>query len=104
MALVVSRGKAAPVLSRFTDFFAYMPTHQYIFAPTGEFWPGASVNSRIPPVPLFDNDNRPVLNKKDEPVELQANQWIDQNRPVEQMTWAPGFPQVVRDRLIADGG
>jgi hypothetical protein len=87
-----------------TDFFAYMPTHTYIFAPTGEFWPGASVNSRIPPVPLFDNDNRPVLNKKDEPVELAANQWIDQHRPVEQMTWAPGHPQVVKDRLISDGG
>jgi hypothetical protein len=42
---------AAVVLA---DFIAYMPMHKYIFRPTGELWPGASVNGRIPPVPLFD--------------------------------------------------
>src|SRR5262249_15203871 len=30
--------------------------------------------------------------------------WLDQNRPVEQMTWAPGEPTEIRDRLIAEGG
>jgi hypothetical protein len=32
------------------DFHAYMPMHSYIFAPTREMWPGASVNARIPPI------------------------------------------------------
>ena len=32
------------------DFVAYMPQHSYIFRPTGELWPAASVNARIPPV------------------------------------------------------
>ena len=31
-------------------FHAYMPQHSYIFAPTREMWPTASVNARIPPV------------------------------------------------------
>ena len=26
------------------------------------------------------------------------------NRPVEQMTWAPGLPMIIRDRLISGGG
>lgn len=90
------------------DFYAYMPTHNYIFAPTGEFWPAASVNSRIAPVPLVSADGSPIMSQKkgkeDEQVELAANAWLDQNRPVEQMTWAPGKLQVVRDRLISDGG
>ena len=29
------------------DFYAYMPMHQYIFAPTGDMWPGSSVNQRL---------------------------------------------------------
>src|SRR5262245_22431443 len=30
------------------DFVGYMPTHSYIYIPTREMWPAASVNSRIP--------------------------------------------------------
>jgi hypothetical protein len=29
---------------------------------------------------------------------------LDQHKPVEQMTWAPGEPLLIRDRLIADTG
>ncbi len=87
-----------------TDFHAFMPAHNYIFAPNGETWPATSVNSRIPPVPLVDRDGQPVLGDDGKQVKLKANAWLDQNRPVEQMTWAPGEPQVVPDRLISDGG
>ena len=30
--------------------------------------------------------------------------WLDRNRSVEQVTWAPGLPMLVRNRLISDGG
>jgi Family of unknown function (DUF5906) len=73
------------------DFFAYMPTHSYIFTPSREMWPGASVNARVGPV-------------KDGDKTLSASAWLDQNKPVEQMTWAPGYPMLIRHRLIADGG
>ncbi|MEH6789945.1 primase-helicase family protein [Parasphingorhabdus sp.] len=89
---------------RLDDFRAYMPAHSYVFMPSGEMWPAASVNSRIPPMPLFDKEGKPLLDKKGKRVKLAANQWLDQNRPVEQMTWAPGLPQVVTDKLISDGG
>jgi hypothetical protein len=29
------------------DFYAYMPLHSYIFAPSREHWPASSVNSRL---------------------------------------------------------
>ena len=41
------------------DFVAYMPTHAYIFTPCREFWVGASVNSRLPRVPVLDKHGRP---------------------------------------------
>jgi len=69
------------------DFYAYMVEHRYIFAPTRQIWPAASVDARL----------RPVGNVK-------ASAWLDKNRPVEQMTWAPGEPTEISDRLIAEGG
>jgi hypothetical protein len=86
------------------DFYAYMVMHSYIYAPTGDMWPAASVNSRIPPIPLVDSAGNPVLDKRGEQVALTAAQWLDRNKPVEQMTWAPGEPTLVRDRLISEGG
>jgi hypothetical protein len=87
-----------------TDFYAYMPGHQYIFAPTGEMWPASSVNARIPPVPLHDAARAPILDHHGEQIKLRASTWLDQNRPVEQMTWAPGLPQCIQGRLVSEGG
>ena len=72
---------------RLEDFYAYMLEHKYIFAPAGQVWPLSSVDARLPAV-----------------GKLKASAWLDQNRPVEQMTWAPGEKAVIADRLIADGG
>jgi hypothetical protein len=86
------------------DFHAYMPMHSYIFAPTCEMWPSTSVNSRIRPVPIVDANGLRVLNNKGDQKMQPANEWLDQNKPVEQMTWAPGLPMLISDRLVADGG
>jgi Family of unknown function (DUF5906) len=75
------------------DFYAYLPGHTCIFTPTREMWPASSVNSRIPPVEV------PMREKP-----IPAASRLDSNRAVEQMTWAPGKPMEIRDRLIADGG
>jgi Family of unknown function (DUF5906)/CHC2 zinc finger len=76
-----------------SDFVAYMPQHSYIFMPTGEMWPAASVSMRVPP-PADDSKGKPVA----------ASKWLDIHKPVEQMTWAPGKPKLIKDKLIADGG
>jgi hypothetical protein len=73
------------------SFWAYMPMHQYIFEPTGELWPAASVNARLGAV--CDGGD-----------EIAASKWLDRQRPVEQMTWAPGEPKIIRGRLISQGG
>jgi bifunctional DNA primase/polymerase-like protein/primase-like protein len=79
------------------DFHAYLPAHNYIFAPTLEPWPASSVNACIAPIPNGFNANG-------EQQWIAASEWIDQHQPVHQMTWAPGEPMLINDRLIADGG
>jgi Family of unknown function (DUF5906) len=80
-----------------TDFYAYMPDHRYIFTPSREMWPSSSVNARVPPVKVGVDD-------KGKDKYIPASAWIDQHRPVEQMTWAPGAPLISRDRLVSNGG
>ena len=88
--------EGAPAIA-FEDFYAVMPMHAYIYIRNGELWPAPSVNSRLPDVELgLDNDGKPI--------KLKPNQWLDQTRPVEQLTWAPGEPQIVADRLVSGGG
>ena len=82
---------------RLRDFRAYMVNHTYVYIPTGELWPPASVDGRFPPIQIgVDADGDPVC--------ITASRWLDQHRPVEQITWAPGEPQVIEDRLIVAGG
>ena len=85
------------------DFYAYLPQHLYIFAPTGEMWAGDSVNAILLPQLLLKKDGTPVLVKGKRKL-LPASAWLDQNRPVEQMTWAPGLPEIIEDRLLYEGG
>src|SRR5262249_14203029 len=95
---------AIPIGVTLEDFSAYMPSHSYIYTPSREMWPAASVNSRIEPVPLYDESGRPIVDDKGRQKYIPANAWLDQNKAVEQMTWAPGLPMLIKDRLISDGG
>jgi hypothetical protein len=95
------------------DFYAYMPAHEYIFVPTRELWPASSVKARCEAV--RDTDGNAIMKcvprkvRKDEKVEFEeipmpVIEWLDQHRPVDMMTWAPGEPILIADRLLAGGG
>ena len=85
-------------------FRAYMPMHNYIYEPTGEFWPASSVNSKLPPMPLLNDKGEPVVDDKGNPKTIAPNAWLDRNRSVEQLTWAPGEPRLITNRVISEGG
>lgn len=85
----VLQGEAGVQLA---DFWAYRPTHSYIWTPSREMWAGASVNAVIGTVPGPDGKD------------IRATEWLDRNRAVEQMTWAPGEPQIIEGRLVSHGG
>jgi hypothetical protein len=88
-------GDAAVTLD---DFRAYLPQHGYIYLPTYELWPAASVNASIPPIPTgrTGEDGKAIL--------IKPSLWLDQQRAVHQMTWAPGHDTLISNRLIVDGG
>jgi hypothetical protein len=74
------------------DFYAYLPQHRYLFVPTREMWPAASVNAAIPLCSLPDGSSQ------------RPADWLDRNRSVEQLTWAPGENALIAGRLIDEGG
>lgn len=69
------------------DFRAYLPGHTYIYEPTGEMWPAASVNAKLT-----------GSGKK------KASEWLDDNRAVVQMIWTPDEGQIVDNKILHDGG
>jgi RepB DNA-primase N-terminal domain/Family of unknown function (DUF5906) len=69
------------------DFHAYMPMHQYIYTPTREMWPASSVDTKLPRI-----------------GRVKPSAWLDRHKSVEQMTWTPGMPMLISDKVIADGG
>jgi Family of unknown function (DUF5906)/Bifunctional DNA primase/polymerase, N-terminal len=84
---------AAPDGVRIEDFLAYMPQRSsYFFVPSRELWPGTSVDARLPPVP--GPDGKPI----------KPSVWLAANAAVEQTTWAPGEPMLIKDKLVSDGG
>jgi len=85
------------------DFRAHMPSRAFIFMPCREPWPAASVDECIPPVPVLDKNGKPKR-RKGKVVTIRASKWLAQNQRVEQMTWCPGLPTLIQDRLVVDGG
>jgi hypothetical protein len=94
------------------DFYAYLPMHQYLFVPTRELWPGSSVNAKC--APPSDDNGRPLTKQvprkgKDgatifETVPMPPTEYLDAQRAAEQMSWCPGQPLVIADRLVSGGG
>ncbi|SEE37960.1 Bifunctional DNA primase/polymerase, N-terminal [Rhizobiales bacterium GAS191] len=69
------------------DFYAYMPQHSYIYIPTREHWPASSIDGKFRKV-----------------GKVKASKWLDQNRAVNQMTWAPGEEMLIHNRVMTEGG
>jgi hypothetical protein len=99
---------------KLADFQAFLPMHSYIYIPTRDLWPAIAVNSQLPSMPALNEDGSramgPATKDKDgepqpgKPLSIPANTWLDKNQSVEQMTWAPGLPMLIRDRHISEGG
>jgi hypothetical protein len=79
------------------DFYAVPGSSQYLYLPTRELWPISSVDTILPPVQTPQKRNGKF-------VKIKPSTWLKQYRRVEQITWVPGLPEIIEDRLIFDGG
>jgi hypothetical protein len=86
------------------DFVAYLPRHLYIFTPCREIWVGGGIANIFPPVEAIGKNGQPRRNKKGEIVLEPVTRWLDKNRGVQQVTWCPGQPMLIQDRVVVDGG
>ena len=103
-----------PANIKLDDFQAFLPMHSYIYIPTRDLWPAVAVNSQLAPMPVINEDGSravaPATKDKDgdlqsgKPLSMSASAWLDKHQAVAQMTWAPGLPMLIRDRLISEGG
>lgn len=84
-----------------SDFWALSADHTYMYTPTNDIWIAKGVNSRLPKVEKFNPDGSQKLDRQGNPVYGLPTEWIDDNQAVEQVTWWPGMPTIIRDKLVA---
>jgi hypothetical protein len=88
----------------FNDFVAYAPSRNCIYLPCKTPWPNGSIDTRLPRMPMLDRHGNAVVDGNGKPKTITASEWLEKNRSVETFTWAPGEPELIRDRLAVDGG
>lgn len=86
------------------NFYAHLPSHDYIFVPTRDHWPAASVDAVVPRQPLTDALGQPILDSQGNPKKIKASAWLDRNRSVVQIVWAPGNDRVIKNKVLQEGG
>jgi hypothetical protein len=79
------------------DFYAVPASNQFLFMPTRELWPSESVNGILPPI-------QTAVKRNGAWVTIKPTVWLKQYRRVEQLTWVPGLPEIIEDKLLFNGG
>jgi Family of unknown function (DUF5906) len=89
--------KSADGTISLADFYAVPAAGHYIFMPTREPWPASSIDVMLPPILLPHKVNG-------KQATMLPSRWLRRFRHVEQLSWLPGGPEIIRDRVIAEGG
>jgi hypothetical protein len=90
-AIARARNAERDARARLEDFYAYLPDHKYIYRPTRAMWPAASVDGTVRPWPKSPADAK---------KSIAPSKLLDLTRAVQQMTWLPGAPEIIADRVM----
>ena len=99
-----SASTTLPSTLSFDDLCSYAPSRCCIYLPCKTMWPNASVDDRLPPMPLLDANGNPVLNSKGKVVMAKATERLAKERSIESLTWDPGKPEFIPGYVVVDGG
>ena len=83
---------------RYDDLIGHSPSGKFIYRLTGELWPSATVDKRLPKVRLN------AVGEDGKPIKLAASTFIMKTAVVEQMSWEPGQGEIIEDRVAREGG
>jgi hypothetical protein len=88
------------------DFLAYLPLNQFIYLPTRALWPATTINTTLAPVEIGTKEvkKRDSDGVEEVPVAIPASKWLNRNKGVACMTWAPGYPMIVHGKTIQRDG
>ena len=79
------------------DFYAAPALGQFVYMPTREIWSAENINDILPPIAAgYKRNGKQVM--------FNPAVWLRKYRRVEQMTWAPGLPEIIKGKLLFDGG
>ena len=98
-AATVAHGPRSATLE---DFRAHAPSATYVYMPCRETWTARAVDIVVGRQQVFDQNGKPVRNKKGELVTESASTWLLKHQRVEQMAWVPGQPALIHDRLLVE--
>ena len=93
-----------PSTLSFDDLCSYAPSRCCIYLPCKTMWPNASVDDRLPPMPLLDANGNPIKNAKGKVVMITATERLAKERSIESLTWDPGKPEYIPGYVVVDGG
>lgn len=87
-----------PRVLQLTDFIAVAPEGKFMHVATRGFWPAKPIDDAFPRI-IVNPDSPPRQWRT-----VTASEWLNRNRRVEQITWIPGEPNIIENRLLAEGG
>lgn len=73
------------------ELWAFLPTHEYIHAPSGRLLPARSIDTHLPHVGEGNDRVKPSV-------------WLDRTKAIIEMTWDPGETQIIDGRIASNGG
>jgi hypothetical protein len=86
-----------PAKLALTDFWADHEGHRYIYAGTNRGFSATVVDNYFGKVKAGED-------AEGEPIMVRASVWLDNNRSVQQVLWAPGEPMIIQEKHLLSGG
>jgi hypothetical protein len=87
----------------YEDFVVLGPSRSCLYLPSRTPWPNESVNEWLPRRPKRDARGN-LVRRKGKVVMQPPVGWLLEHRRVAAMSWSPGDPEFIRDRLPVDAG
>jgi hypothetical protein len=87
-----------PADLQYDDLLCFAPTFQFIYKRTGSLWSAATINAKLKPIDSGRKD------EKGRTIWIKPAVHIARTASVVQMSWCPGYSQLIRGQLLIDGG